>query len=79
MKYLDSIILAWPLPISLTMSLTGKGVNGTEWEALFHKETPYYKCDSIATMEDEIYGEFKLRLGPEVTILNYWRLEFILA
>ena len=61
------------------MSSAGKGVNDTIWEALFHEETPDYICDSIATMEAEIYGEFKLKLGPEVTISNYWRLKFILA
>ena len=30
-------------------------------------------------MEEEIYGEFKLRLGHDITISNYWRLKFILA
>ena len=29
-------------------------------------------------MEDEIYGEFRLRLGHEITMFNYWRLNFIL-
>ena len=29
-------------------------------------------------MEDEIYGEFRLRLGHDITMFNYWRLKFIL-
>ena len=29
-------------------------------------------------MEVEIFGEFRLRLGPEVAILKYWHLKFIL-
>ena len=30
-------------------------------------------------MEDEIYGEFRLRLGNDITISNYWRMNFILV
>ena len=30
-------------------------------------------------MENEIFGEFRLRLGPEVAISNYWHLKFILS
>ena len=30
-------------------------------------------------MEDEIYGEFSLILGHDITVSNYWRLKFILS
>ena len=30
-------------------------------------------------MEDEIYGEFRLRLGHDITMSNYWRMKFILS
>lgn len=30
-------------------------------------------------MKNEIFGKFRLRLGPETTIYNYWRLKFILS
>ena len=50
-----------------------------DWEAIFQKEGPTHIHKSIAAMEDEIYGEFRLRLGHEITMFNYWRLNFILA
>ena len=28
-------------------------------------------------MEDEIYDEFRLKLGHDITMSNYWRLKFI--
>ena len=30
-------------------------------------------------MEDEIFGEFRLRLGHDIPMSNYWRLKFILV
>ena len=61
------------------MYSAGKGANDAYLESLFREETPYHIHESITTMEDEIYGECNLKLGPEVTISNYWRLKFILA
>ena len=29
-------------------------------------------------MENEVFREFKLKLGPDVVISNYWRLNFTL-
>ena len=48
-------------------------------KALFQKEDPPHICNSIATMEDEIFCEFRLRLGHDITMSNYWRMKFILA
>ena len=54
-----------------TMSLGGAGSQEVDWEALFQKEALGYIQKSIASMEDEIYGEFKLRLGHDITMSNY--------
>ena len=61
------------------MSYVGKGTSDAYWEALFREETLDHIRESITATEDEIYREFKLRLGPKVTISNYCRMKFILA
>ena len=61
------------------MSSQGDDLDTVDWEALFHDETPYHIRESHATMDTEILGEFQLKLGPEVTILNYRHLKFILS
>ena len=68
---LDNNNLAWNSPSSLEMSSVGKCVKEEDWEALFWEETPEHIRDSIPSMDVDIYGEFKLRLGPELTISNY--------
>ena len=50
-----------------------------QWEHLFIKETRAHICQSIAVMEEEIYGEFKVRLGEGVVMSHYWRFKFILS
>ena len=49
-----------------------------QWEQLFNEETPAHIRQSIAVMEEEIFGEFKVRLGEGVVMSHYWRLKFIL-
>ena len=63
------------------MKMTSGGVGDQEvdWEALFQKEALAHIHNSIASMEDEIFGKFRLRLGHDITMSNYWRLKFILA
>ena len=63
----------------LEMSSRVRGDQETIWEPLFLEETLAHIRKSIAAMEEEIYGEFRLILGHEVTISNYWRLKFILS
>ena len=65
--------------IMLVMASRGSNQNNVDWEALFRKETSEHIFKSIATMENEIFGEFRLRLGPEVAISNYWHLKFFLS
>ena len=50
-----------------------------QWEQLFNEETPAHIRQSIAVMEEEIFGEFKVRLGEGVVMSHYWRLKFILS
>ena len=49
------------------------GVRGQEvdLEALFQNDAPSHIHKSIAAMEDEIYGEFRLRMGHDITMYNY--------
>ena len=53
------------------MNSVGKEVGNIDWESLFYEETPTHIRDSIATMENELFGEFNLRLGLDVVISNY--------
>ena len=50
-----------------------------QWEHLFNEEMPIHIRQSIAIMEEEIYDEFKVRLGEDVVMSHYWRLKFILS
>ena len=61
------------------MASQGGGNEEEEWETLFNQETLEHIQCSIAMMEMEIYGEFKLNLGHELVMFNYWRLKFILS
>ena len=61
------------------MTSRGFGSQEVVWEALFQKQASAHIHELIAAMEDEIYGEFKIRLGHDITMSNYWRLKFILA
>ena len=61
------------------MTLGGASSQEVDWQALFQKEAPAHIRNSTAAMEDEIFGEFKLKLGHAITMSNYWRLKFILA
>ena len=65
--------------VSLYKMATPEGGNEEEWERLFNEETPEHIQHSIAVMENEIYGEFRLKLGREVVMSNYYRLKFILS
>ena len=56
-----------------------KGYNEEDWERLFREETPEHIQNSINVMEEEVYSEFRLRLGGDIVMSNYWRLKFILA
>ena len=53
--------------------MTSGRVGGQEvdWEALFQIEAQAHIQKSIAAMEDEIYGKFRLRLGNDITMSNY--------
>ena len=42
-----------------------------QWEKLFNKETPAHIRQSITVMEEEIFGEFKMRLGEGVVMSHY--------
>ena len=53
------------------MNSGGDDGQEVDWEALFQKEALGYIQKSIASMEDEIYGEFRLRLGHDITMSNY--------
>ena len=61
--------------------MTSGGGRGQEvdLEALFQNDAPSHIHKSIAAMEDEIFDEFRPRLGNAITMSNYWRLKFILA
>ena len=61
------------------MTSGGVGDQEVDWEVLFKKEALAHIHKLIAAMEDEIYGEFKIKLGYNITMSNYWRLKFILA
>ena len=54
-----------------TMTLGGAGSQEVDWDALFLKEAATHFRKSIAAMEDEIYGKFRLRLGNDITMSNY--------
>lgn len=59
------------LHIQLNMTSQGNDGNNVDWEALFYQETPEHICNSIAATKNEIFGEFQLRLDPEVAMSNY--------
>ena len=61
--------------------MTSGGGRGQEidLEALFQNDAPSHIHKSIAAMEDETYGEFRLRMGHDITMSKYWRVNFILA
>ena len=61
------------------MKYIGKEAGNIYWESLLCEETPTHIRDSIATMENELFGEFRLRLENDVVISKYWRLKFILS
>ena len=42
-----------------------------QWEQLFNEETLARIRQSIAVMEEEIFGEFKMRLGEGVLMSHY--------
>ena len=42
-----------------------------QWENLFNEETPAHIRQSIAVMEEEIFDEFKVRLGEGVVMSHY--------
>ena len=50
-----------------------------QWEQLFNEETLAHICQSIAVMEEEIFDEFRVRMGEGVVMSHYWRLKFILV
>ena len=46
---------------------------------MFNQETQEHIRKSLMAMENEIFREFKLRLGRDMTMSNYWRLKLILS
>ena len=61
------------------MTSLGKYTGNIYWESLFCEETSIHIRKAITSMENELVREFRLRLGSNVVIYNYWRLKFILA
>ena len=50
-----------------------------EWERIFNEETSKHIQRSIVAIENEIYGEFRMKLGREFVMSNYWRIKFIIS
>ena len=42
-----------------------------QWEQLFNKEKPSHIHQYIVVMEEEIFGEFKVKLGEGVVMSHY--------
>ena len=61
------------------MSKHQKETKNINWEVIFHAETPQHIFFVIKNMENEVFREFQLKLGPDVVINNYMRLKFILS
>ena len=61
------------------METQGDGNEEVEWESLFNQEMSEHIPQSITAMENEIFGDFRLNLGCDVTMSNYWHLKFILS
>ena len=50
-----------------------------QWKWLFNTETLAQIRHSIAAMEEEIFSDFRVKLGEGVVMSHYWRLKFILS
>ena len=57
------------------MSKYQKETENIDREAIFRAETPQHIFYAIETMENEV---FKLKIGLDLVINNYWRLKFTL-
>ena len=53
------------------MSKHRKENENIDWEAIFHVETPQHILSAIKTMDNEVFGEIKLKLGLDIVINNY--------
>ena len=42
-----------------------------QWEQLFNEEMPAHIYQSIVVMEEEIFDEFKVKLGEGVVMSHY--------
>ena len=47
------------------------GTDNIDWEAIFKFKTPQHICFAINSMENKMFNEFRLKLGPDVVIHNY--------